>query len=95
MGVNLIMNKADNNRQTGWSRVRELLKNSAEETPEKAGLWIMDNCEHWLRTVPVLQADRLKPDDVDTNAEDHAADDTRYACMIKSRAPRMAKISGY
>ena len=94
-GYNLQMTKADNNRITGWSRVREMLQNAKEDIPEKSGLWVMDNCEHWLRTVPTLQSDRLKPDDVDTEAEDHAADDTRYACMIRSRAPRIAKLTGW
>lgn len=93
----LSFSKADNNRQAGWSRVRELLKNSNPEDgarPEREGLWIFNTCEDWLRTVPVLQADRLKPDDVDTDAEDHAADDTRYVCMVRSRAPKMAKFTG-
>lgn len=93
-GYNLNFTKADNNRQSGWSRVRELLQNSNQETPEREGLFIFDHCEDWLRTVPVLQADRLNPDDVDTDAEDHAADDTRYACMVRSRVPKMTKFFG-
>lgn len=91
---NLILSKADNNRQAGWSRMRELLQNAAQDIPEREGMWIFDTCEDWLRTVPVLQADRLNPDDVDTDTEDHAADDSRYACMVRSRVPKMTKFTG-
>lgn len=34
---------------------------------------------HWVRTVPELPRDEKKPDDVDTDAEDHVADECRYA----------------
>lgn len=93
-GYPISFSKADNNRQSGWSRVRELLRNAGEERPEKEGLWIFDHCEDWLRTVPTLQSDRLNPDDVDTDAEDHCADDTRYACMVRARIPMMTKFLG-
>lgn len=93
-GYQLQFSKADNNRIAGWSRMRELMRNAAEEKPEREGLWVFDNCHDWLRTVPTLQADRLNGDDVDTNTEDHAADDTRYACMVRSRVPKMAKFFG-
>lgn len=93
-GYNLVMQKADNNRQSGWSRVRELLQNANQDILEKEGLYVFDCCDDWLRTVPVLPADRLNPDDVDTDAEDHAADDTRYACMVKARVPKMARFNG-
>jgi hypothetical protein len=73
--------KADNNRVSGWQKMREMLKNSCTDRPEKAGLWIFDNCTDWIRTVPVLQRDQKNPDDIDTEAEDHAADETRYAIM--------------
>ena len=54
-GHNLIFSPADNNRIQGWQKMRDMLENSAQEYPEKPGLWVMENCHHWLRTVPVLQ----------------------------------------
>lgn len=93
-GYNLVFSKADNNRTAGWGRVRELLRNAAEDKLERPGLFIFDTCEHFLRTVPVLPADRLTPDDVDTDSEDHAADSVRYACMVKGRVPLMTKFLG-
>lgn len=94
-GFKLIFNPADNNRITGWQRMRDMMEESAKETPERPGLWVMENCENWLRTVPVLQSDPSDPDDVDTDAEDHAADDTRYAVMAKPRIAKITKLTGY
>jgi hypothetical protein len=36
-----------------------------------------------IRTIPVLQHDPMKPEDLDTNSEDHAADMVRYATMAR------------
>jgi hypothetical protein len=33
--------------------------------------------------VPVLQHDPTRAEDLDTNAEDHIADETRYACLSR------------
>jgi hypothetical protein len=93
-GYKLSWIKADNNRTAGWGRMREFLRNAREDVPERPGLYIFDTCEHFLRTVPVLPADRLSPDDVDTDAEDHVADAVRYAVMVKSRVPLMTKFVG-
>ena len=54
-----------------------------------------------IRTLPLLQHDPDRPEDLDTEMEDHAADETRYACLsrpyVAARpAPPEAKpMSGY
>ena len=73
--------KADNSRIAGWQRLRGLMRASSEARPEAPGLWVAENCTEWLRTVPVAQRDQKNPDDVDTEGEDHHADQTRYAAM--------------
>ena len=50
-------------------------------------LKIFRTCKHWLRTVPSLPPDELNPEDVDTTAEDHAWDATRYGVMRRRRRP--------
>lgn len=80
-GGKLTFRKADNSRIAGWQKMREMLKESAKDRPESPGLWICETCTDWLRTVPVLQRDEKRPDDLDTKMEDHAADETRYAIM--------------
>ncbi len=49
-------------------------------------LKIFSSCKHWLRTVPQLPPDRINLEDVDTDAEDHAWDATRYGVM-RQRKP--------
>lgn len=77
---------ADNTRITGGQQVRSRLGDD-EENPL---LFVCSNCRDWTRTVPVMQHDDKKPEDVDTASEDHAYDDTRYACMARptSRVPK-------
>jgi hypothetical protein len=73
--------KGPGSRATGWSLVRKALHNSKRRgnlPREKPGLFIFDTCEQFSRTFPVLPRDEKKPDDIDTEAEDHIADETRY-----------------
>lgn len=77
-----LSDKRSGSRKSGWEQLRMMLqhaKRSKEGIPrEKPGLFIFNNCEHWVRTVPVLPRDQKDPDDVDTDSEDHVADETRY-----------------
>ena len=53
-------------------------------------LAVFDTCRDFIRTVPVLQHDRMRLEDLDTSAEDHIADETRYACLARLMAPKIA-----
>jgi hypothetical protein len=69
---------ADNNRVDGWRHMKEFL--------HRKKLFVhTDNCRHWWRTVPAMVYDTLKPEDMDGNGEDHAAEECRYACMSRPR----------
>jgi hypothetical protein len=46
-------------------------------------LFFFETCVHSIRTIPALQHDEKNPEDLDTSQEDHAADETRYACMSR------------
>ena len=46
-------------------------------------LQVFKTCRHWLRTVPSLPADTKRIEDIDTSAEDHLFDATRYGLMLK------------
>lgn len=77
--------QADNKRVArqgalgGWDQLRARLKGN-EQGPL---ILFFSTCIHTIRTIPALQHDELKPEDVDTESEDHAADETRYACMSR------------
>ena len=50
---------------------------------ERPMIYVFTTCADSIRTIPVLQHDQSKPEDLDTNMEDHAADEWRYACMSR------------
>lgn len=94
MANNLRWRRADNKREPGWEAVRQRLvgETRVSETgvTQVPMLYIADCCEDLIRTLPALQHDETKPEDLDTDGEDHAADELRYACM--SRPWRPAKL---
>ena len=63
----------------GWDQLRARLKGDGE----RPLILFFSTCVHTIRTLPALQHDELKPEDLDTESEDHAADETRYACMSR------------
>lgn len=63
----------------GWDQVRERLRGD-ERGPQ---LFIFSTCPHLIRTLPALQHDPHRAEDVDTTAEDHAPDALRYGCMSR------------
>ena len=68
---------------SGWDQMRARIAGT-EAGPMLA---VFDSCRDFIRTVPVLQHDRLRPEDLDTSAEDHIADETRYACLARAMPP--------
>lgn len=77
-GVPLV--QADKERVNGWKRVREWLALAPDGKP-----WLMVHpaCTYLTRTIPSLISDLNKPEDVDTDGEDHAADALRYFLMSR------------
>jgi hypothetical protein len=84
--------KSPGSRVNGWEAIRQLLFNATNNPKEEPGLYIFDTCRHWLRTVPNLPRDNKKPDDVDTNAEDHAGDATRYRIAMPRKRTTSEEI---
>lgn len=69
----------DNRRLAGWDQVRARL--GREDS--KPMLYIMKNCKNLIRTFPLMQHDRLRPEDLDSGGEDHALDALRYGLMSR------------
>lgn len=63
----------------GWDQLRARMKGDGEYP----GLFVFSTCKDFIRTVPVMQHDRDRPEDLDTDGEDHVADEARYACMSR------------
>jgi hypothetical protein len=87
---------ADNRRVAGrgamggWNQIRDRLLGE----DGRPMLYIMDNCRHLMRTLPTLPMSSVLPDDVDTNAEDHAADALRYGCMARPYIAPAPAVTG-
>ena len=83
---------ADNTRAgkagalSGWDQLRARIVGEAGAPM----LYVFDTCRHFIRTVPVLQHDPARPEDLDTTAEDHVADEARYACLSRPMIARHA-----
>ncbi len=81
-----VFTPADNKRVArrgalgGWDQVRERLDGDEDGKPMMV---LFETCVDSIRTLPALQHDELRPEDVDTDSEDHAADEIRYACMSR------------
>jgi hypothetical protein len=63
----------------GWDQVRARLKGDGE----RPAMYLFSTCLDTIRTLPALQHDDGRPEDVDTDGEDHAADSLRYACLSR------------
>ena len=58
---------------------------------KEPGLRVFKNCRNLIRTMSTLPTDKKNPEDVDTNAEDHAYDALRYGCMSRPMHPKYAQ----
>jgi hypothetical protein len=80
--------RADNKRvqrlgvSGGWDAIRERLRGT-DSSEGRPLLYFMDSCVHIVRTLPALQHDLHRPEDVDSTGEDHAPDALRYLCMSR------------
>lgn len=81
------MVKAVNDRKNGCQAIHNRLSATEE------GLYFFETCVHTIRTLPAVQISKLDPEDVDTDSEDHAYDETRYAVM--SRYAKMKPTRAY
>lgn len=77
--------KAPGSRKIGLDLFRSRLRESGKDMPEDPALYIMEHCVNAIDHWPALPRDSKKPDDVDTNAEDHDYDMARYRILSVSR----------
>lgn len=76
----VILRKADNSRISGYLAVRDRIAGN-EDGPM---MYVTTNCHNgFWRTMPDIVMDARHVEDVDTSQEDHAYDDSRYACMSR------------
>ena len=75
--------KANNDRIVGWREMHEWLKPVSVEGEVTSKFKVFSTCLEFLRTFPSLVHDTHNPEDVDSDGEDHAGDEARYAVMSR------------
>jgi hypothetical protein len=85
----IVFEPADKARVLGAAEVLKRLTNAKapdEGVREEPGLFICENCQHLLGSLPNLQRDEREPDDVGTEQNDHEYDALRY-WLRRDRVP--------
>lgn len=80
--------KGDNKRIPGWMQMHYRFAFDKDGYPM---MYIFNTCKDFIRTIPMLQYDEHKPEDIDTRQEDHIADETRYFLMSRPIKPSVEK----
>jgi hypothetical protein len=98
--------KSPGSRKDGWEKMRKYMKQAHRQymklpngtaiplPREKPGLFVFDNCKCFIDLVPVLPRDEIDQDDVDTEAEDHIGDETRYHVLSLNLGARGGRTKG-
>ena len=85
-GQRVQFRRADNARVArlgsigGWDQLRSRMIGDEDGNPMVV---CFSTCTDSIRTIPVLQHDKDRLEDIDTDSEDHAGDDWRYAVMSR------------
>src|SRR5215470_4214504 len=73
---------------SGWDHMRARLVGDGDGRPM---IVTFATCTDSIRTIPFLQHDPDRPEDVMTDSEAHAGDEWRYACMSRPYVPTIEK----
>ena len=80
--------KANNDRIAGWRQCQYRLAFDKNGYPM---MYVFSNCRAFIRTIPLLCYSETQPEDLDTEEEDHVADEWRYFCMLNPIKPRASE----
>lgn len=78
----LYLTKADPNRVLKIRQFRERLK-IPKDPDQRPMLLVSEDCEQFIRTIPLLQTHPKKVEDIDPTLEDHAYDAIAQLCMAR------------
>ena len=78
----------DNNRIPGWMQVHYRFQFDNNGYPR---MYVFNNCQAFIRTIPLMMYSDTKPEDLNTKLEDHCPDEVRYMCMSRPVQPIIAE----
>ena len=79
----------DHERIPGWMQCHYRLQFDERGYPR---FYVFRNCKHFIRTIPLMMYDQHKPEDLDSDLEDHIADEWRYINMSRPIKPIMPAV---
>ena len=85
---NILFSPGDHKRIPGWMQCHYRMQFDEDGYPR---MYVLDTCKDFIRTIPILQYDDHKVEDIDTEGEDHIADEWRYFCMMRPIQPLEAE----
>lgn len=74
----IFFEKGDHERIPGWMQCQYRLMFDDLGYPR---FYVFNTCKEFIRTIVTLQYDEHKAEDLDSDGEDHCADEWRYICM--------------
>ncbi|MFR6561700.1 MAG: hypothetical protein ACLUR5_06695 [Eubacterium ventriosum] len=80
----IFFERGDNKRIAGWMQLHYRLQFDENGYPM---MYVFENCRDFIRTIPSLEFSTTNPEDVNSDMEDHIADETRYMCMMRPMSP--------
>lgn len=80
IAAGLPLQPANNDRVPGWGHVRDFLADGKDGIPM---FQVTSNCIHFIETFPSLVYDRHRDEDIDSDGNDHCADECRYALISR------------
>lgn len=84
--------KGSGSRVSGWSLMRQMLGSAIRQDVESPHLYFFNQAYHHIRTLPIMQRDEKKPEDINSDLEDHAMDSLRYLISRKAMGISLGKV---
>ena len=81
----IYFSKGDNQRIPGWMQMHYRFAFDGEGYPM---MYVFNTCKAFIRTIPLQIYSETHIEDLDTDLEDHVADETRYFLMEHQIKPR-------
>lgn len=84
--------KGPGSRIAGWSLMRSMLFAALNRSIESPHLYYFSTASNHIRVLPEMQRDTKKPEDIDSDLEDHPMDSTRYGLTRKMLKFKRKKV---
>ena len=84
--------KGPGSRIAGLSLIRQQLGAAKRQDMEHPHLYFFPQASNHIRVIPIMQPDKVNPEDIDTDLEDHPIDSLRYGLARKLTRIKRGKM---